>query len=149
MKSDVRYVFDTNVVISALLFEHSTPGRAFYAALEQGAILISLATLAELDEVLGRTKFERYVLRAERERFLEALIREATLIEVTDEVRICRDPKDDKFLELASSGKAHCIVSGDRDLLQIGSWRDIPIVAPAEFLAKFASAPLVGQASKE
>jgi len=139
MKSDARYVFDTNVVISALLFEHSTPGRAFYAALEQGAILISLSTLAELDEVLGRKKFERYVLRAERERFLEALIREATLIEVTEEVQICRDPRDDKFLELAISGRAHCIVSGDGDLLQIGSWRDIPIMTPDEFLNRFVS----------
>lgn len=54
MKSSDRYVFDTNVIISALLFEQSNPGKAFYAALDRGEILFSLPVLKELNEVLSR-----------------------------------------------------------------------------------------------
>jgi hypothetical protein len=69
MNGRERYVLDTNVVVSALLFEQSTPGQAFYAALDRGDILLSLPVLEELIDVLGREKFELYLLREERERF--------------------------------------------------------------------------------
>jgi len=51
-------------------------------------------------------------------------------------VTICRDPKDDKFLEAALAGRADCIVSGDADLLNLTPFEDIPILRPAEFLAR-------------
>jgi putative PIN family toxin of toxin-antitoxin system len=138
MKSDRRFVFDTNVIISALLFEDSIPAQAFYQALANDSILLSQPTLAELDIVSGRKKFERYVSRAARDRFLDALIREATLIEITEEVRASRDPKDDKFLELAISGQVSCIISGDEDLLELTPWQNIPILTPTEFLKTFS-----------
>jgi uncharacterized protein len=108
-----RYVFDNSAVVSALLFEQSASGQAFYAALDHGEILLSSPTFAELAEVLGRKKFDRYLTRAEREQFLAILLREANLVDITEEVRVCRDPKDDKFLELAVSGGASCLVTGD------------------------------------
>jgi hypothetical protein len=64
-----------------------------------------------------------------------ALVRDAQLVEVTDIVKECRDPKDDKFLELAVSGRASHIVSGDADLLIMHPYRGIEIVTPQEFLA--------------
>lgn len=139
MMRSARYVFDANVVISALLFENSTSGRAFYAALDAGEIVVSLPLLAELSEVLARPKFNRYLMLEERERFLEALIREATLVEVTETIQLCRDPKDDMVLELAVSGAAACIVSGDRDLLTLSPFRNIPILPPHEFLTVISS----------
>lgn len=48
--------------------------------------------------------------------------------------RACRDPRDDKFLELAVNGRADVIVSGDKDLLALHPFRGIPILTPAEFL---------------
>src|SRR5258708_37006912 len=99
MSLEFRYVFDNNVVVSALLFEHSVPGQALYAALDNGKVLVSQATFSELREVLGRKKFDRYITREEREQFLAMLVREAVVVEITEEVRTCRDPKDDKFLE--------------------------------------------------
>ena len=51
-------------------------------------------------------------------------------------VDACRDPKDNKFLEAALAGEADCIVSGDADLLDMGSFEEIPILRPAEFLAQ-------------
>lgn len=132
--SRARYVFDTNTLISALLFENSTPRRAFVRALQEGDILVSAETLAELAEVLKRKKFRRYVTLEEVEAFLTALVKRAVMLDPDDEIRACREPKDDKFLTLAVSGSATCIVTGDEDRLVLHPFRDIPIVSAAEFL---------------
>jgi uncharacterized protein len=135
MSIERRFVFDTNALASALLFEQSVPVKAFFAASDLGDILLSQATFAELRDVLGRTKVDRYLTRAVREEFLQRLLDESTVVEIIEMIAESHDPKDDKFLELAVSGKASCIVSGDRDLLVLNSFRGIPILTPAEFLA--------------
>lgn len=135
----MRYVFDTNVIISALLFENSKPAQALRYALTNGEILLSLDLLEELNEVLGRERFSRYVTREEREEFLEALVERAVLIEVTESVQACRDPKDNKVLELALSGAAQYIISGDKDLLVLHPFRDVLVVTIDEFLKTIAS----------
>lgn len=132
--SDARFVFDTNVLISALLFTNSTPDQAFVYASEHGAILVSQPLLQELKRVLARPKFERYVTQTEREQFITALTLEATLVTVTVALQVCRDPKDDMILELAVSGQATYIASGDADLLALRLYDGIPICTPAEFL---------------
>lgn len=135
MSSSARYVLDTNTLVSAVLFEHSTPGQAFRRALKRGEILVSPSTLEELAEVLQREKFDRYVTAAEREEFLEAFVERVTFIEPTEEIRICRDAKDDKFLELAVSGGAAYLISGDNDLRSLNPFHGIAIVTAVEFLA--------------
>jgi predicted nucleic acid-binding protein len=82
VRSSPRCVFDTNVLVSALLFNQSTPAQAFFAALHAGEILVSADAIAELNDVLGRGKFARYVSEEERARFLQRLLREARLVEV-------------------------------------------------------------------
>jgi putative PIN family toxin of toxin-antitoxin system len=134
MSSDTRYVFDTNVIISAVLFNTSVPGRAFARSLDDGTILTSLSVFEELNDVLGREKFDCYVTLEERERFLESLIRESELVEITESVQACRDPKDDRILELAVNGSASFIVTGDNDLLVLDPFRSIQIVTPAKLL---------------
>jgi putative PIN family toxin of toxin-antitoxin system len=138
MNPEPRYVFDTSAVVSALLFEQSVPARAFYAALEKGEVLLSEATFAELNGVLGRAKFDRYATSDEREQFLAHLLREATLVEITEDVRACRDPKDDKFLALCVSGGASCLVTGDQDLLVLHPFRGVLVLTPAQFLVSLA-----------
>jgi uncharacterized protein len=100
--------------------------------LHAGEIIVSADVVAELNGVLGREKFRRYV--TEEERFLRSLLREAGLIEIEQKIRACRDPKDDKFLELAVNGDADCIVSGDEVLLSLDPFRGIPILTPEKFL---------------
>ena len=129
-----RFVFDANVMISALLFNDSVPGRAFSRARSLGTILVSGASLTELGRVLGGDRFDRYVTRAERDEFFAALIRESEAIEITETVRACRDPNDDRILELALNGRATCIVTGDADLLALNPFRNIEIVTPTRFL---------------
>lgn len=131
-----HFVFDTNVMISALLFNDSVPGRAFYRAFKYGTILISQPLVEELSEVLCRGKFDRYISHEERDKFLAALITEATLIETTESVHVCRDPEDNQILELAVNGNAAYIVTGDIDLLVLNPFRGAQIVTPAEFLKR-------------
>lgn len=130
----MRCVFDTNTVVSGLLFEQSKPGRALLRAFQHGEILLSQSTLQELADVLLRRKFDRYVTSSEREEFLEAFVDRATWVEPNEEIRLCRDHKDDKFLELAIGGNADFVISGDRDLLSLHSFRGISIMTSAEFL---------------
>lgn len=129
-----RVVFDSNVLVSALLFSDSIPGRAFFGALDLGTVLVSRTLMEELSRVLRRGRFDRYVTRKERDQFLESLIRESELIEITERIRACSDPDDDWVLELAVSGNAGYIVTGDSDLLVLNPFRGVEILSPAEFL---------------
>lgn len=134
MPNEPRFVFDTNVVISALLLKTSVSRRAFDKAIQVGKLLASRATVEELNDVLRRKGFERYVTEEERMEFLSAYVRDSMLIEVVERVMACRDPKDDKFLELAVNGNATCVLSGDEDLLVLHPFRGIAIMTPREFL---------------
>jgi len=129
-----RFVFDTSAIISAALLKRSVSRKAFDKALDEGELLVSAETIDELNQVLGRVDFAKYVTEDERLEFLAVLLREATFAEVTVYVGECRDPSDNKFLELAVSGAAVCIVSGDQDLLVLHPFRGISIVTPRGFL---------------
>ena len=130
----IRIVFDTNVVVSAILFAGSMPRRAIELALLKGTILISTALSEEMNRVIVQDRFDRYVSRRQRERFLELLIRESEHIEITESIQVCRDPKDDRVLELAVCGNAAYIVTGDADLLVLNPFRGIGVLRPAAFL---------------
>jgi putative PIN family toxin of toxin-antitoxin system len=129
-----RFVFDTNVIVSALLTKKSVARDSLDKARGLGEILLSLEVVEELYDVLGRPAFDRYIDEEDRIRFLNLLVKESTLVDVTARIRECRDPKDDKFLELAVSGKADFIISGDGDLQVLNPFRKIKIVSPREFL---------------
>lgn len=138
MTSSVRCVFDTSAVVSAVLFEHGNPGRAFYWALDHAEVLLSEEVVEEISGVLGREKFARYVTSEERDAFVERLVAEARLVEVTEDVAECRDPTDDKFLALAVSGDASYVITGDDDLLVLDPFRGIRILSPRAFLESVA-----------
>jgi putative PIN family toxin of toxin-antitoxin system len=135
----MRVVFDTNVLISALLFEQSTPAQAFFAALQQGEVLMSAPLANEINRILHRKKFDRYLPSDQRGTFLIALVQSTTLVETTETVHVCRDPKDNMLLELALSGKADVIVTGDSDLLVLHPFRQIAILKPEPFLKAYLS----------
>ncbi|MBE8989216.1 putative toxin-antitoxin system toxin component, PIN family [Nostoc sp. LEGE 12450] len=136
MTNNRRFVFDTNVLISAFLFSQSKPRQALDQATVIGVIVLSSSVLSELEEVLYRPKFDRYLTKERRQEFLEDLTENAQFIDVTEQINECRDPKDNKYLELALSGQAECIVTGDDDLLVLNPWRGIEILTVQEFLAK-------------
>jgi putative PIN family toxin of toxin-antitoxin system len=129
-----RYVFDTGVIVSAALFKESTPGLALRAALRMGDLLLSPATVQELQQVLARPKFDHYLQISTRRRFLAALVRRSCIIDANLSFQICRDPRDNKFLELAVGGQASHLITGDDDLLVLNPFQGIPVVTAAEFL---------------
>ena len=133
MKNKPSFVFDTNTLVSALLFKNSIPRKALDRALATGQILVSLDIVNELNDVLGREKFNSYVSEEERFEFLITFLQETVFVEIVETVTACRDPKDDKFLDLAVNGDAECIVSGDGDLLALHPFRGIAIVTSRDF----------------
>ena len=135
----MRIVLDTNVLISALLLRHSVTRRAFDSAFANGTVLLSFELLAELNEVVGRKQFRKYVDEITVRRFAAALLRESEWVEVATTITACRDPKDNKILALAVDGRATCIVTGDNDLLSLDPFRGVRIERPDQFLERSAS----------
>jgi hypothetical protein len=128
-------VFDASAVVSAVLKADSIPERALLRAEAVDVFALSPAVDAELAEVLSRPKFAHAIPLARRRHFLR-LLRDAALwfdpvVRVTD----WRDPKDDKYRELAWAAGAEIIVSGDDDLLVLHPWRGVRILNPVDYLA--------------
>src|SRR5208337_4460537 len=129
-----RSVLDTNIVVSAILRSGSTPHRALLDARSRGVLLASETTLVELHEVLLRPKVDRFVDRTLRESLFWEYARRCHLVPIPHPIRACRDPRDDKFLEVAVHGRADAIVTGDKDLLELNPFHGIAILTPADWL---------------
>ncbi|HEX4007650.1 MAG TPA: putative toxin-antitoxin system toxin component, PIN family [Acidobacteriaceae bacterium] len=130
----MRIVVDANVLVSRLLLPDSTPGRAVRRVVLDHQILVSEATMAELADVIFRPKFDAYVSSRARRSFLEELTEFADWIPIVQTTRACRDPRDDKFLELAVNGMAGCILTGDADLLALHPFQEIAILTPSAWM---------------
>jgi putative PIN family toxin of toxin-antitoxin system len=130
-------VFDTNSLISALLIPSSISRKALDKGLATGNLLFSEETLSELNKVLLRSKFDKYIRLDERMEFIERLETEGTFIKPQSSFTDCRDAEDNKFLNLAYDSNALCIVTGDDDLLVLSPFRSIQIITPANFLNNF------------
>jgi uncharacterized protein len=135
----MRAVIDTGVFVSALIRKEGTTGDIL-RALRDGRFIAIYTTdiVVEIIDVLGRAKFRtKYHIEPDDITALINLIRlRGELVTPTQKVNACRDPKDDKFLEASLAAQTDCIVSGDGDLLDMNPFEEIPILRPAEFLAR-------------
>ena len=129
-----RVVLDCNVLVSALIRGDSAPGLAFDKAREHCRLVTSDACLLEVQRTFSKPKLERYFSREESDLFLEVFRLSAMVVVPERHIQICRDPKDDKYLEVAVAAQADCIISGDPDLLTLHPFEGIPILNPREFL---------------
>jgi len=138
MKSEHFFVFDTNALISAFLLSRSVSRIALNRAITLGSLALSDAVFQEFIDVLFRKKFDRYFFdEEERLRILDKTESNAVFFSLTEIINICRDPKDNMFLELAIAADASCIISGDNHLLELHPFRDIPILTAAEFIERY------------
>lgn len=131
------FVLDTNVFMSALLFKNSNPTVAYEKARKIGKLVVSDATLKEFAEVLFRPKFDKYISLSMRNLLHIEFSEIFSEVKIKESITACRDPKDDKFLELAITANASCIISGDEDLLILNPFRTIPILTPIQFIDTF------------
>lgn len=128
----MRIVVDTNVFVSAALKDKSFPAIAVRLVEQRGILLKSAATEHQLFDVLARPYLAALIALPAHE-WLTKLLAAAETVTITERIVACRDPTDDKFLELAVNGHADLILSGDADLLVLNPFRGIPIVPPAAF----------------
>ena len=133
-----KVVLDTNILVSALLFSGEL--SKIVDLWKTGRIIpvVSRETFEEFRNVLEYPKFSL------TEKEIKAIIEDEVLpffdtVDTVHNVRgICRDPDDDKFLACALSASADYVVSGDRDLCELGRYKSIKIINAADFLGIFS-----------
>jgi putative PIN family toxin of toxin-antitoxin system len=128
----MRLVVDTNIFVSAALKDSSWPGAVFRWLEESGGLLKTAVTEGQVIEVLRRPYFASKLPPAYLDR-VRRMFAKAELVTIAERIAACRDPTDDKFLELAINGHADMIVTGDLDLLVMNPFRGIPIITPMAF----------------
>src|SRR3989337_1822992 len=135
----MRAVLDTNVIVSAVLSPGSPPD-AILRASRRGALdmVTSAPLLRELEDVLGRPRIAKRLgwTPEERASFIAALSDFAAIVAPRRKLQVVKaDPADNRVLEAAVAGSVDYVVSGDRHLLELGSYEGIPIVTPHRFAA--------------
>ena len=136
IKTRERVVIDTNALGSGLLLPGSILGQTVRKAIAEAQLLASDNTIIELADVLAGKKFDPYTTVRERQEFLRLFDRTAERVPIVHIVRACRDPKDDKFFELAVNGEADLIITGEANLLALHPFRGIDILPPASYLIR-------------
>ncbi len=132
-RESLRLVVDTNVWVSYLLTRSFARLNTLLS--DQGVrVLYSEAMIEELMEVLERPRARRQIASADVAELLGTIQVQGERVQVISSVRVCRDPDDDKVLELCQDGKAHLLVSGDKDLLSMQDFQGTKIISPAEFM---------------
>jgi putative PIN family toxin of toxin-antitoxin system len=129
----MRLIFDTNVLISAILATNSLPAQVLDWGELNGIILYSSDTFTELFSVLSRSKFAKYIDANDIEGLSMRIKATWVFVPILQQVKLCRDAKDDKFIELALNGDASYLISGDDDLLVLEKIQDVSIVNPRTF----------------
>lgn len=131
---------DASTLIGAVLRPDSVPRRALLAAVRLYEICMSQPTLDELQEVMRRPEFDRYLPQQERLDFCALVTEQARLWDVDSKSEqradgACRDAKDAKFLALALDCQAVALVSSDADLLVLHPWNSVSTMTLAAFFA--------------
>ena len=131
-----RWVLDTNVLVSALLFPAGRLIRIRDAW--RSGIVVPLASRETTTELIRVLCYPRFGLTPrEREDLLADYLPhcESVIVSMTADIPDCRDPFDRPFLELALASRADALVTGDRDLLALARTFPIPILTPASAIA--------------
>jgi putative PIN family toxin of toxin-antitoxin system len=129
----MRLVLDTNVLISAILSPNSISAKILNWGEDNGVILYSAATLNEVLSVLGRSKFSKYIDHDDIDGLSIRIKTVWLYVEILNQVQLCRDLKDDKFIDLALNGDASHLITGDNDLLVLNPIENTSIINPRTF----------------
>ena len=127
----LKLVLDTNTLVSAFFWEGNE--AELFRKIEQGKanLYITIEILKEVEAVTKRPKFNEVMMKANltQDQIMQKIVSFSHLVIAPKlDIKVCRDEKDDKFLECAESAKADYVVSGDKDLLSLIEYKGIPIV---------------------
>ena len=125
-------VIDTNVWVSYVLAPQSAIGIKVKQLIREHPYAFSNETFIELTDVLMRDKFDRFVSPEKRGSILKLLANTADWFQPRVVITDCRDPKDNKFLELAIASSAKLLITGDQDLLVLHPYRGMNIQTIAQ-----------------
>ena len=127
----LKLVLDTNTLVSAFFWEGNEAKLLRKIEQDKAKLYITSEILKEVEEVIKRPKFDKVIKKAELtpDQIMQKIVSLSHLVIAPKiNVRVCRDEKDNKFLECAESAKADYLVSGDADLLSLNEYNGIPIV---------------------
>jgi len=148
----IKVVLDANQFVSALLKQASNSSLIIdLVHSEDVRLLVSEKIITEIDRVIRYPKVKKIHRRSDSnlDAFIIKIVRVAQMVPGTLKLRVIEeDPTDDKYLECAIEGGADFIISGDRHLKNLWSFREIPIVSPAEFLKRIKTLRLSALAEK-
>jgi putative PIN family toxin of toxin-antitoxin system len=134
----MRVVLDTVIFVRALINPKGRWGRILFELSDRYVIVLSPPVIKEIIAVLHRgelgRRFPEIAEPARLERVLR-ILEEAEVVEPSEQLSVCRDPKDNKFFECALAGEADYIVSEDQDILNVGHYRGVKTVRAEDFIA--------------
>ena len=127
----MRIVIDTNIVAFAIFFG-GRPRELLELLLQHE--LSAFITQEIIEEYQGTIEYLQNEYPSKRITVpLTQIIAACNMIETTSEVKVCRDPDDDKFFACALDSRSLYIVSGDKDLLAVKQYKDVQVVTVAQF----------------
>lgn len=136
--SEIRVVIDTNIWISFLIGK-TLAGLSNAIAANRIIILFSQELFSELVEVLQRPKFKKYFSNIAVEQLIILLHEKVKWVDVSDCFNDCRDKKDNFLLDLAVSGQANYLITGDLDLLILNPFHDVEIISYQSFQKMYST----------
>ena len=133
----LKLVLDTNTLVSAFFWEGNE--AELFRKIEQGKanLYITIEILKEVEEVIKRPKFNEVMRKANLtpDQIMQKIVSFSHLVIAPKlNIKVCRDEKDNKFLECAESVKADYLVTGDDDLLSLKEYKGILIVRTRRIL---------------
>ena len=134
----IRAVVDTNILIRALIKPYGTVGPIIPRLRDGDYIIVYSAPLLEeliAKLALPRIRVKYHVKTEQVEALVAIIVLRGERVIPTRQVKICRDPKDDMFIEAALAGEAPYVVTGDDDLLTLKQFETVRFVTPRTFLA--------------
>ena len=133
----MRVVLDTNVLVSAVIKPTGVAAQILlHLRTRHFEVLMSRVTFGELTSVLFRPRLRtKYGLSDDvLQPVLRLVYLRSTMVQPQQQIVVCRDPKDNMYLEVAVEGQADFVITGDSDLLILHPFRGIPIITPSAFL---------------
>jgi len=135
MPADLAVVLDTNVWISGIFFRRGIPARILAAWRDHRfEVVVTPDTLAELETTLRQKTIQFGADPLLADEWLDHIRTYARQVPPAGVSGVCRDPKDDQFLDAAVSGGARYIVSGDKDLQALDTYQHVKVLSPREFV---------------